>query len=47
MGLTGLTVEASELYVLALAVVVGLIAAAIPAARAYRTDIAGTLAARG
>ena len=48
MGLTGLVVEPGELYVLALAVVVGLIAAAIPAARAYRrTDIAATLAARG
>jgi putative ABC transport system permease protein len=47
MGLTGLVVEPGELYVLALAVVVGLTAAAIPAARAYRTDIAGTLAARG
>jgi putative ABC transport system permease protein len=34
----------NELWLVALAAAVGLIAALIPAWRAYRTDIAGTLA---
>ena len=41
---TGLVWNAAELWLVALAVGVGIVAALIPAWRAYRTDIAGTLA---
>ncbi len=44
LGLSGLTWVFEEIYVIGLAVVVGLIAALIPAIQAYRTDIAVTLA---
>ncbi len=44
VSVTGLTWINTEWYVLALALGVGIIAALIPAWRAYRTDIAGTLA---
>jgi putative ABC transport system permease protein len=46
MGLTGLTWLPEELYVLVLAMGVGLIAALLPAIQAYRTDIAAVLASR-
>jgi len=41
---TGLVWNAAELWLVALAAGVGIVAALIPAWRAYRTDIAGTLA---
>jgi putative ABC transport system permease protein len=41
---TGLVWSTNELWLVALAAGVGLLAALIPAWRAYRTDIAGTLA---
>jgi putative ABC transport system permease protein len=43
-GITGLVWLPEEFIVLALAVAVGALAALIPAWRAYRTDIAATLA---
>jgi putative ABC transport system permease protein len=46
MGLTGLLWRPQELYLVALALGVGLLAALIPAIQAYRTDIAATLASR-
>ena len=46
MGLTGLLWRPEELYLVALALGVGLLAALIPAIQAYRTDIAATLASR-
>ena len=46
MGLSGLDWLPEELYVLALALLVGLVAALLPAIQAYRTDIAAVLAAR-
>ncbi len=46
MGLTGLAWRTEELYLVALALGVGLLAALIPAIQAYRTDIAATLASR-
>jgi putative ABC transport system permease protein len=46
MGLSGLTWLPQELYVLVLALLVGLIAALLPAIQAYRTDIAAVLASR-
>jgi putative ABC transport system permease protein len=46
MGLSGLMWLPEELYVLALALVVGLLAALLPALQAYRTDIATVLASR-
>jgi putative ABC transport system permease protein len=46
MGLSGLTWLPQELYVLILALLVGLVAALLPAIQAYRTDIAGVLASR-
>lgn len=46
MGLTGLAWLPQEFSLLLLAASVGLVAAALPAAQAYRTDIAATLAAR-
>jgi putative ABC transport system permease protein len=46
MGLGGGVFETAEFYLIALAVAVGLLAAALPAAQAYRTDVAATLAAR-
>jgi putative ABC transport system permease protein len=46
MGLTGLTWLPEEVYVLALALVVGLLSALLPAIQAYRTDIAAVLASR-
>ncbi|MEM7023249.1 MAG: FtsX-like permease family protein [Pseudomonadota bacterium] len=46
MGLTGMIWRLEELYLVALALGVGLIAGLIPAFQAYRTDIATTLASR-
>lgn len=46
MGLTGLAWLPQEFILLLLAAAVGLVASALPAAQAYRTDIAATLAAR-
>jgi putative ABC transport system permease protein len=46
MGLSGLTWLPQELYVLVLALLVGLFAALLPAIQAYRTDIAAVLASR-
>ena len=46
MGLSGLSWLPQELYVLILALLVGLIAALLPAIQAYRTDIAAALASR-
>jgi putative ABC transport system permease protein len=46
MGLTGLTWLRSELYVVLLALAVGVASALLPAIQAYRTDIAAVLAAR-
>lgn len=46
MGLTGLQLVPAELYLAAFAMGIGLLAAAIPAIQAYRTDIARVLAAR-
>ena len=46
MGLSGRRWLAAELYVLLLALVVGLVAALLPAIQAYRTDIAAVLASR-
>jgi putative ABC transport system permease protein len=46
MGLTGLIWRTEELYVVGLALGVGLLAALIPAIQAYRTDIATALASR-
>jgi putative ABC transport system permease protein len=41
---TGWTWKASELWLVVVALGVGVVAALLPAWRAYRTDIAGTLA---
>jgi putative ABC transport system permease protein len=41
---TGLTFRIEELAILAIALAVGLVAALIPAWRAYRTDVARVLA---
>jgi putative ABC transport system permease protein len=46
LGLSGLTWLSEELYVLLLALGVGLVAALLPAVQAYRTDIAAVLASR-
>ena len=46
MGLSGFTWLPEELYVLLLALLVGLLAALLPAIQAYRTDIAAILASR-
>ena len=46
MGLSGLSWLPQELYVLVLALLVGLVAALLPAIQAYRTDIAAVLASR-
>jgi putative ABC transport system permease protein len=46
MGLSGLSWLPEELYVLVLALLVGLVAALLPAIQAYRTDIAAVLASR-
>jgi putative ABC transport system permease protein len=46
MGLTGLLWRPEELYLVALALGVGLLAALVPAIQAWRTDIAATLASR-
>jgi putative ABC transport system permease protein len=46
MGLTGLAWRIEELYMVALALGVGLLAALVPAIQAYRTDIAAALASR-
>jgi putative ABC transport system permease protein len=46
MGLTGLIWRTEELYVVGLALGVGLLAALMPAIQAYRTDIAAVLASR-
>jgi putative ABC transport system permease protein len=46
MGLSGLLWRPEELYVVAMALGIGLLAALIPAIQAYRTDIAATLASR-
>jgi putative ABC transport system permease protein len=46
IGLTGLAWLPEELYVLVLALLVGLVAALLPAIQAYRTDIAAVLASR-
>jgi putative ABC transport system permease protein len=46
LGLSGLTWLPQELYVLVLALLVGLVAALLPAIQAYRTDIAAVLASR-
>jgi putative ABC transport system permease protein len=44
VAVTGWTWVGTELWLVALALVVGVVAALLPAWRAYRTDIAGTLA---
>jgi putative ABC transport system permease protein len=46
MGLSGLSWLPQELYVLVLALLVGVVAALLPALQAYRTDIAAVLASR-
>jgi putative ABC transport system permease protein len=46
MGLSGLSWLSEELYVLFLALLVGVVAAVLPALQAYRTDIAAVLASR-
>jgi putative ABC transport system permease protein len=46
MGLSGLRWLPEELYILVLALLVGLVAALLPAIQAYRTDIARVLASR-
>jgi putative ABC transport system permease protein len=46
MGLTGLTWRPEELYIVLLALGVGLVSALLPAIQAYRTDIAQVLASR-
>jgi putative ABC transport system permease protein len=46
MGLSGWRWRFDEVYVLLLALVVGLVAALLPAIQAYRTDIAAVLASR-
>ncbi len=44
LGLSGLTAHIEELYVFGMALAIGLLAAAVPAIQAYRTDIANVLA---
>ncbi len=44
MAFTGLTWVKEEMWLIAVAVMVGIVAAILPAIRAYRTDIAATLA---
>ncbi len=46
MGLTGFTWEPEEFLIVLLVLAVGVVAALLPAVRAYRTDIAKTLATR-
>lgn len=46
IGLTGLDWRPEELYLIGLAVLVGALAAFLPAVRAYRTDIAAVLATK-
>jgi putative ABC transport system permease protein len=46
MGLTGLTWRPEELYIILLALGVGLVSALLPAIQAWRTDIAQVLASR-
>jgi putative ABC transport system permease protein len=46
VALTGLLWRPEELWLLAVALAVGALAALIPAWRAYRTDVARTLASR-
>ena len=46
LGLSGLSWLHAELYVWCLALLVGLVAALLPAIQAYRTDIAAVLASR-
>ena len=46
MGLTGVVWVFEEWYLFLLAAVVGVVATALPAVQAYRTDIAVTLASR-
>jgi putative ABC transport system permease protein len=46
IGLSGLTWLPQELFILILALLVGLVAALLPAIQAYRTDIAAVLASR-
>ena len=46
IGLTGLSWLPQEMYVVALTMLVGLVAALLPAIQAYRTDIAEVLASR-
>jgi putative ABC transport system permease protein len=46
IGLSGLSWLPQELYVLVLTLLVGLVAALLPAIQAYRTDIAAVLASR-
>ena len=47
MGLSGLSWLPEELDVLGMALLVGVVAALLPAIQAYRTDIAAVLASRG
>jgi putative ABC transport system permease protein len=46
MGLSGLTWQIEETYVIGLALGIGLLAALLPALQAYRTDIAAVLSSR-
>ena len=46
MGLTGIVWVFEEWYLFLLAVVVGVVATALPATQSYRTEIAVTLASR-
>ncbi len=47
LGLTGFTFLAEEAYIIGLALIIGLLAALIPALQAYRTDITTVLASGG
>ncbi len=46
MGLSGIVWLPEEWYLFLLAAIVGIVATALPAAQAYRADIAVTLASR-